>query len=158
MKKEELFQVNPFNNNHIKMIQDFERENEIKTRTTDFLNKLTKEMTKEEYEKNKLNSNEIEESLFIKEAKKIKDSCHIYGEKDIKSCNISFAPIKTKLQNRRLLSLAVDYAMNILGMVDIFIKANFDDKNMIANLEAKGFESLGEENGQLIYLKEKELI
>ena len=70
MKKEELFQVNPFNNNHIKMIQDFERENEIKTRTTDFLNKLTKEMTKEEYEKNKLNSNEIEESLFIKEAKK----------------------------------------------------------------------------------------
>ena len=87
LKKEELFQVNPFNNNHIKMIQDFERENEIKTRTTDFLNKLTKEMTKEEYEKNKLNSNEIEESLFIKEAKKIKDSCHIYGEKDIKSCN-----------------------------------------------------------------------
>ena len=158
MKKEELFQVNPFNNNHIKMIQDFERENEIKTRTTDFLNKLTKEMTKEEYEKNKLNSNEIEESLFIKEAKKIKDSCNIYGEKDIKSCNISFAPIKTKLQNRRLLSLAVDYAMNILGMVDIFIKANFDDKNMIANLEARGFESLGEENGQLIYLKEKELI
>ena len=48
--------------------------------------------------------------------------------------------------------------MNILGMVDIFIKANFDDKNMIANLEARGFESLGEENGQLIYLKEKELI
>ena len=30
--------------------------------------------------------------------------------------------------------------------------------NLIENLEEKGFESLGEDGGNLIYLKEKELV
>ena len=158
MNKEELLQLNPFNNSHIEMLQEFEKENKINTKTTEFLNKLTKNISKEEYEQIKNSSNEIEESLFIKESEKVKDSCYIRGVKDIKSCNISFAPIKTKFQNRRLLSLAVDYAINILGMVDVFISTKLDDKSMIAHLEERGFENLGEENGQIIFLKEKEFL
>ena len=64
--------------------------------------------------------------------------------------------IKTKLKNRRLISLATDYSIHTLGMKEIFIKTASNDRNMIENLEAKGFESLGEENGNIIYLKETE--
>ena len=89
-------------------------------------------------------------------ASKIKDICYIEGERDIKTCNISFPPIKTKLKNRRLISLATDYSIHTLGMKEIFIKTASNDRNMIENLEAKGFESLGEEKGNVIYLKETE--
>ena len=41
-------------------------------------------------------------------------------------------------------------------MKEIFIKTASNDRNMIENLEAKGFESLGEEKGNVIYLKETE--
>lgn len=156
MNTDKLFLVNPFDKNHLKMIEEFEKENEINTKTSEFLSRLTKSMTKEEYEHSKRKANEIEESLFIKESEKVKDSCHIKGEKDIKSCSIFFAPIKTKLRNRHLLSLATDYAINTLGMVEVFISTQVDDKNMIENLEAQGFENLGEENGSIIYLKENE--
>lgn len=157
MNPEKLFLVNPFNDKHLSMIDDFEKENEINTKTSEFLDRLTSTMTAEEYEEFKRAANELEESLFIEENNKVKDSCHIQGEKDIKSCKISFAPIKTKLKNRRLLTLATEYALESLGMMEVFINTTYDDKNMIANLEARGFESLGEENGQLIYLKEKEI-
>ena len=61
-----------------------------------------------------------------------------------------------KLKNRRLISLATDYSIHTLGMKEIFIKTASNDRNMIENLEAKGFESLGEEKGNVIYLKETE--
>lgn len=153
-----FFQVNPYDKSHLKLLEEFEKENNIFTRTNEFLSKFTLTMTEEEYLSTKNLNNEIEESLFIKENNKVKDTCHIKGEKDIKACNITFAPIKSKFQNRKLLSLATDYAINNLGMIDVFIRINIEDKNMIANLEAKGFESLGEENGEIIYLKEKNLI
>ena len=157
MNTEKLFLVNPFDVKHLSMIDDFETENEINTKTSEFLTRLTKTMSKEEYEEFKKTANELEESLFIEENNKVKDSCHIHGEKDIKSCNISFATIKTKLRNSRLLTLATDNALENIGMMEVFRNTTHDDKNMIANLEARGFESLGEENGQLIYLKEKEI-
>ena len=135
MNTEKLFLVNPFDVKHLSMIDDFETENEINTKTSEFLTRLTKTMSKEEYEEFKKTANELEESLFIEENNKVKDSCHIHGEKDIKSCNISFAPIKTKLRNRRLLTLATDYALENLGMMEVFINTTHDDKNMIANLE-----------------------
>lgn len=158
MNAERLFLVNPFNAAHLALIDEFETENEISTKTSEFLSKFTSSMSEEEYDIFKKTSNEYEESLFIEENNKVTDSCHIQIEKDIKSCNISFAPIKTKLRNRRLLTLATEYALNSLGMVEVFISIQADDKNMIANLEARGFESLGEENGKIIYLKEKELL
>jgi hypothetical protein len=156
MNTERLFLVDPYNYAHINLIDEFERENEISTKTSEFLDNLKAELSKEEYLKQKRLSNDIEESLFIETNKKIKDSCHIQGVKDIKTCTITFAPIKTKLRNRRLITLATDYAFNTLDMYEVFIKVSKDDKNMIENLNARGFESLGEEEGNLIFLKEKE--
>ena len=45
-------------------------------------------------------------------------------------------------------------------MKDIFVTVTLDehDKNLIENLEEKGFENLGEDEGCITYLKEKEMI
>ena len=43
-------------------------------------------------------------------------------------------------------------------MEDIFITISTQDKNLKLNLEHSGFENLGEENGKITYLKEKENI
>lgn len=157
MLNNNFYQINPFNQKHIKLLEEFEKENEIKTKINDSLKKITISMTEKEYNNSKIISNEIEENLFIKENNKMKDTCHIIGEKDIKTCNITFAQVKTKFHNRKLISLATDYAINILGMLEVFIHIKSDDKNMFSNLEDKGFENLGEENGEIIFLKEKEL-
>jgi hypothetical protein len=156
MNTERLFLVNPYNNTHLKLIDEFETENEISTNTSKYLDSLKDKLTEQEYLNRKRLSNDIEESLFIEVNNKIKDSCHIQGVKDIKTCTITFAPIKTKLRNRRLITLATDYAFNNLGSEEVFIKVIKDDKNMIENLIARGFESLGEEDGVLVFLKEQE--
>ena len=155
MSDEELIVVNPFNKEHLDYIRNYEEENEIETKTGIYLQKINK-MNEEEFLEKKRNSNEIEESLLLKKDNIIKDSCHIEGEKDRKVCRISFSPIKTKLRNRRLITLAIDYSFNVLGMEDIFVKINENDKNMIENLEISGFENLGREKCDIIYLKENE--
>lgn len=155
MNTEILSVVNPFDTSHLEKIDAFEKENEISTKTSTFLSKIR---NKDDYEIQRRNSNEIETSLFIELDNVIKDICHITGEKDRKACTITFADIKTRLKNRRIITLATDYALNSLGMEDIFVIINQDDQNMITNLEARGFESLGEESGKLVYLKERELL
>lgn len=158
MNTEILSIVNPFDTVHLEKIDAFEKENEISTKTSSFLSKTKGNISQEEYDAQRKISNEIETSLFIELDNVIKDICHITGEKDRKVCTITFADIKTKLRNRRIITLATDYALDSLGMEDVFVSIQQDDQNMITNLEARGFESLGEEAGKLIYLKEKELL
>ena len=75
----------------------------------------------------------------------------------MKSCRIFFAPITTTGRNRQLVSLATDYAINVMGMEDVFVTVTTDgtDRLLRENLEEKGFENLGEDDGTVTYLKEK---
>lgn len=155
MTVDELIIVNPFNSQHLEYIKHFEEENEINTKTMAYLQKV-RTLTEDDYKKIKHQANEIEESLLLIRDKKVKDICHIEGEKDRKVCSITFAPIRTKLRNRRIITLAINYAFDVLGMEEIFVKISQDDKNMIENLEIRGFENLGEEKSDIIFLKEKE--
>ena len=41
-------------------------------------------------------------------------------------------------------------------MEEVFIETEKNDNNMIGILEQEGLENLGEENGKILYLKEKE--
>ena len=158
MNTEKLFLVDPYNVEHIRLIKKFEEENEMETSIIDSLFKDTSNETKEEYEKNNKESNEINISLFLEDSSTIKDMCIIQGVKDRKSCNITFSKLKTKQKSRKLITLSTDFALNTLGMQEAFISVSASDKNMLNYLSSKGFESLGEENGKVIYLKEKEEI
>ena len=63
------------------------------------------------------------------------DYCHIHGEKDIKTCTITFYPLKNKNMKRKLPSLVADFAINTLGLEEVFIDVDENDKSMIKYLE-----------------------
>lgn len=157
MSTEKLFIIDPYNDEHLKLFDEFEKENNIPTKTSTYFKELRKKITRKEYEHQQKTSNEINQNLFFQH-KDLKDSCAIQGERDIKLCNLSFAKLKKNIKNRPLLPLAIDYAFTVLAMEDIFITISTQDKNLKLNLEHSGFENLGEENGKITYLKEKENI
>lgn len=158
MNTERFFIAEPYNKEHIRLFDEFEKEHDIKTKTSSYLKETTEKHSKEEYDHIVKKGNEICQSLFLQDNGKIKDSCHIQGEKDIKTCTVFFAPLKTTSKNRRLLGLTMDYAFNVLGMEEIFVSMSEEDKNLKENLEAKGFDNLGETNGSITYIKGKEEI
>lgn len=155
MSTERLFLVDPYDEDHKKLITDFEKENEIQSNVSEYLEKI-KSPTREEYKKRKKASNEINEALFIESSKQIKDLCFITGEKDISTCTITFLPLKEKTKARRLISLATDFAFHTLDMKEVFIRVDTNDKNMVENLNDENFENLGIEDGKFLYLKEYE--
>lgn len=153
MIEENVFLIDPYNNDHLNLISDYERKCKTNIGLTEHIKKIRKIWTKDEYITYQKENNFIEQSLVLSKLSEIKDCCHLRGEKDLKSCKISFVPIKS--HNRTLLTHATDYAILTLGMEEVFITINPNDKEMIKILESNGFENLGEENNQIIYLKEK---
>lgn len=159
MSKERFFIADPYNDDHLKLISSFEKTHGIMTATSAYLQSVRQKETEKEYESGEKENNDITQSLFLECDGTITDVCHIQGEKDIKTCQIFFAPINTKNHTRKLVTLATDYAFNVLGMEEVFIPTQVDENNrsLISTLEEKGFENLGEDGNTIIYLKEKEL-
>lgn len=152
---ERLYIVNPYDETHKELLMNFERENSITTRSLGYSEKITSSQTEEEYINNKRVSNEVEIGLFLEENNKIKDLCFIQGEKDISTCKMYFTNARPKSKTRKLLNLATDFALNTLGMKEVFIISSSNDKSMQQDLERKGFENLGSEGDSIIYLIEK---
>ncbi len=153
---ERLFLVDPYNDKHMEMIVSFERKHGLSEDYSKALGKIRASLSKEEYLQNRKKNNEIEEDLFIEKDSKIVDYCHIHGEKDIKTGRISPASLKELERKRKIISLATDYALTDLGLEEVFVEINPNHKGFMTYLENKGYENLGEENGKVIYLKEKE--
>lgn len=159
MSTEKFFVADPYNDNHIMLYSEFEEKHGISATTSSSLIGIRSTFTEEEYTTNVRESNEIHQNVFLQGKDGISDCCHIQGEKDMKSCRIFFAPLQTG-KNRKLLHEATTYAFDILGMEDIFVTVPLrsTDQNLLACLETAGFESLGEVDGNITYLKEKEEI
>ena len=154
---EKLYILNPYNQNHINLLMDYEQENKVSTKSLETILRIRETLTEEEYKELKRTANEIEMSLFTEESGKIKDLCFIQGENDMRTCKLFFSPTPDKVRTRKLLNLATDFALNTVGMESVFVITQADDKIMHANLENCGYESLGLEKGSIIYLKEREL-
>ena len=135
-----LFPIEPNNLKHIKLLGEFEKENNGQTPIGIYQEELT--------------NNDISMELVLEEKSMVEDICHIRGYKDMKSCTISFLPKKRK--KRKIVSLATSYAMETLGMEEVFLKINPEDNLMLEYLESSEFECLGDEKGSIIYLKEKQ--
>ena len=156
MSVKRLFLVDPYNDDHISMIHQFEHDNNIIEKISASLGVLRASMTPETYQQNKKDSNEIEEDLFIEKNYKIEDMCHIHGEKDRKIAKITMASLNNKEKNRKLLSLATDYIFSSLEFEEVFLEIKNSDKSLFSFLESNGFENLGEEDGTTIFLKDRE--
>lgn len=155
MGTRKAFFLDPYNTDIVKEIALLGRAYDSNdSNVIDFLNKA-KPLSREDYLKMKKESNEIDEVLYTIEDSRIKDYCHIYGEKDRKMCTITF-PI-SGIKRKNAVSKFVNCAQHDLGIKEVFIKVDSNDKNLIKNLDDLGYESLGEDNGSIIYLKEEEL-
>lgn len=153
MSTERLFLVDPYNKEHNDLIRDFEIRNELPASTTEYIQNI-RQIPKEEYLKRKKEGNEIIEILYLEQGGVIKDCCTIDGEKDIRSCKITFPVLKNRIRNRSLVTTATDYAQNSLGMIEVFTVLPPQNLNMSTQLESQGYEDLGENNGMTIYLNE----
>ena len=148
-----LLIINPYNNTHMKMLREYEIENNNSQNTSDQLNDICNTMSEKEYFNQKRKRNEIEERLFIEQNSKIVDSCHIQGEKDIRTGRI-ILPLK-KTKGRKIIPLAVEYALNSLHLEEVFIMLDPNDKDTINYLTGNNYEYLGEEHGKILFLKEQ---
>lgn len=155
MNTNKLIIANPFSDEHVSLLDEFERQLGIEAHTKEVSLAIRTTTSEENYNNQLRRANDISLTLFTTAAGKVADSCSIQGTRDIKTCNISFAPL-THSKNRPLITMATDYALNGLGMEEVFVSIKATDKNMINNLETREFENLGEENGYITYLKEKE--
>ena len=154
MNTEKLFLVDPYNEDHRRMIKEFENNNEIRP---SILSLLNTNLTKEEYELNKKESNEISIALFLEDSSQIKDICYIQGVKDMKACTITFSPIQRKYKKRNLVPIATKFAFDTLNMQEVFISSSPNDIKLIDYLIFLGYENLGEDRGRILFLKEREL-
>ena len=156
MSVKRLFLVDPYNDEHIAMIHQFEDENDIIEKISASLGVLRASMNQDNYQHMKKENNEIEEDLFIEKNYKIEDMCHIHGEKDRKIAKITMAPLKNKEKNRKLLSLATNYVFSSLDFEEVYIEIKDKDKSLKSYLETSGYENLGDEDGKIIFLKDRE--
>lgn len=155
MSTERFFIADPYNDEHIRLFANFEEANGITTVTSTLLKNIRQTRTEDKYKEEVKQSNEIHQSLFLQDEEQITDTCHVQAEKDMKSCRIFFAPIN--MRSRRLVPLATDYAFEVLGMEDVFVTVDGStDHELMENLELNGFENLGENDGNIMYLKEKQ--
>lgn len=142
MKNTKLFPIDPSNLKHINLLDEFEKECNGRTPIG-------------VYQEEETTTNDISLELVLEEKEKVQDICHIEGYKDIKSCTISFVPKKKK--KRKIVSMATSYAIDTLGMEEVFFKINPEDKDMLEYLDSNEYECLGDEKGSIIYLKEKQM-
>ena len=83
----------------------------------------------------------------------ITDVVLIQCMKDVKNCMITY--LKKNKKNKDVILSSTNYALNTLGMEEAFVNIEKSDKKIMAFLEKMNYESLGEENGYMLYLKEK---
>ena len=148
-----LVVVDPYDEEIVQKVTEFEEQNNIKPTTAEKAEKIRRRYTEKEYETLKKEGNEINEILFLLKDGKIIDTAYIEeGVKDISRCTITFP--KTGQQKRKIIDLATDYAFNVLSLKEVFVSAK-GDLNLQSQLIKSGFECLGEANGAVKYLREK---
>lgn len=144
-----IIELDPYNEMQLEKIRIFEEEKGIDKLSKDIL-RIRNKSSQEEYCDS--NKNEFEKIIFVEKDNKITDCCYIYGEKDIKQCRIT--PINSN-KKREMTILATEYALNNLGMEEVFIPVDKDDNSMITYLGLREYENIGEVEGNILLLKEK---
>ena len=145
-----IIAINPYNKNHIKLIKEFEQEQQLDSSISNSLNEISSSQTEKEYQLSKKQSNTIEDYFILEEESKVKGLCHLYGEKDRKYCRISFPSLFPKQKIKSIILLVTNYAMENLDMVEVLIDIDKNAKDIKTYLEKNGYENLGEESSKII--------
>ncbi len=151
-----MFLVHPYDDHHIEMIKDFEDYHSCPGKWTDQLGILRSSVSKEEYDEERKEKNEIDEILCCEKASKILGIWHVQGEKDIRLARVHMIFSSEKVQ--KVVPIVLDFVFRSWQLEELFMMVHPDDKDMIHYLEVHGYENLGEENGEILYLIEREML
>lgn len=157
MSTKKLFRADPFNDEHIKLFEEFERENNEKKPITIYLNDIrkTNNNNKEEYLKREQKSNELNDIAFTKDENRIIDYCYIRGEKDLKLCELFFAQLKSNQNNRPIMQLVSEYVFDIMGMEEVYVSLTDEKEKLYSQLINQGYQDIGDVNGKITLAKGK---
>lgn len=153
--KIDIFAANPYNDEDINLIKNFEKKNNVQGRFSKELEAIKKIYTKEQYNNKIQKENNIFLCLFIKNKSEINDLCIIKGEKDRKIVYITYPELNNK--KRKIISSSTNYVFNVLGIEEVFVSAP-KKSSLIKELEYNSFESLGILQDETIeFVKEKQI-
>lgn len=155
MNTKEFFALDPYNDTHISMLQQFEQSNELDLSFSKELLNISQNYSKEQYLKYCNNQNELNQHFCYCKDNVVLGHCTFYIQKDIKTCHITFTKSQNSTQNIRLISLATTYALNTLGMEEVFSSTSPTDETLIAYLTNNGYENLGTDDGLTCFVIEK---
>ena len=135
MGKSKLSLLDMSNKNHLEMLKRYTQQNNIKV----------------DLEIKTDDSNEINSYVFESIGNEIIDMCLIQCQKDIKLGTITSVG-ETK---QELILEVTNYLLNVLNMESVFVRVAKNNKKIIKYLEDNSFESLGTEEDETMFLKEK---
>ena len=84
--REQVVVASPYNNEHIKLIKEYETRNGLKNSTSEYLQKTRNMMSEIDYKQLEQERPEILKTLFIQSDEQIITVAHLMGEKDRKMC------------------------------------------------------------------------
>lgn len=155
MATKSLLIANPFDNNHIGLINSYEKVHNLNKVITERLCTIRDSSQPQEYESSLRKANEFEQFAFIKEDGTITSGCELHGYKDIKSCYLTLLPATSQKAKKALIKAVTQYSFQGLGMEEIFISINSDDNSTSLAIIESGYEDLGEESGITSYIADK---
>lgn len=156
MNTKNLFIADPFNDEHIQLFKEFEKDNDKKPVTT-YLTGIRKAYdSKEVFKKVENANNELNVIVFTMANNQMKDYCYIKGEKDRKVCELFFAQSNSNQSSRPIMERVSNYVLDIMGMEQVYVSLTKDEKKLYSQLINHGYEDIGEVNGKITFIKEKE--
>ena len=154
MSKVEFFIADPYNLKHIDLYKKFENDNNLLNNESSYLETIRNTYDKELYNKQIKKSNEIVILGFTTLENKIEDTCMIKIEKDRRIAYVTYSS-QSNIKRRKIISLSISYIFNTLEIEEIFASAEKEDALLINELEKNSFESLGEFENNIKFVKEK---
>ncbi|MBQ6324184.1 MAG: hypothetical protein IJI22_05090 [Bacilli bacterium] len=155
-QKEEIIEINPYNSEHIKKIEQLESEDSSLDLSSKLKN-IVATMSEDKYIKTIKKTNSIDKLFILEENKQIKGLFSISGEKDIRSCLITMH-YTNHCQPKKILSIGAEYALKFLEMQEVFVKVMNTDNSTRKYLEEMGYEYLDEEAGEITYLRDYSIL
>ena len=155
--REQVVVASPYNNEHIKLIEEYETRNGLKNSTSEYLQKTRNMMSEIDYKQLEQARPEILKTLFIQSDEQIITVAHLMGEKDRKVCQMTIDNTASSKWQEKMLQEAENFAFTTLGMEEVVLLQEEGTRIPTTYFSNHGFEDLGVESGMQIYMKSRNI-
>lgn len=146
-----LVTVDPYNKSLKYKLIAFQNNISTKLDFLDKYEKISKEKTKEDYEKEKINSNDIFEVIATLKDDEVNNLCYFKGTRDNKFIEMNLINVNGKI-TKPFINIASDYAFNNLDAETVTIFSNNIKEDLLISL---GYQSLGMYRNKDTYVKDR---